>query len=170
MATMIKPEYRSITDLYFAVWDMTPPYNYIWVDFAGRRLSKGTKKVDEDPIQTRREANPIDLLKRMDYVELISYDEQGRAVLGFDKSDAIDDRGIPANRKDLDDFLSDLQDIGILDWREQYPSMRDGLCWRIDIYSDDGEKHMSGQTRFPQEWAAFGRAMAILIDRVEASC
>ena len=167
MATTIKPEYQKITDLYFAVWDMAPPYNYIWVDFAGGRLSKGTKKIDEDPIKTRREANPIDLLDRMDYVELISYDEQGRAMLGFEQPDS-DDGGIPANRRYLDAFLRDLQDIDILAWREQYPSMRDGLCWRIDIYTEGGEKHMSGQTRFPQEWAAFGRAMAVLIDRVES--
>ena len=102
-------------------------------------------------------------------MELISYDENGEAIRNFDNFSFEEE--IPflkANRADLLKFLGVLQSIDILSWRNSFPSQRDGISWRVDIYSQNGsEKHSSGQARFPAEWAEFGRAISALVQSVQ---
>ncbi|MCL2486484.1 MAG: hypothetical protein FWE86_02650 [Oscillospiraceae bacterium] len=164
----INGEYTGLTDLYFAVWDMIPPYNYIWIDFKGKRLLTGTKKDNEDPVAAIKN-NPsgpnADQDDEEDFVELISYDADGNPVVKFEDPDLAEKgRGkkgwIKAKEADINTLLRELQDMDILGWRNQYPSIRDGICWRVDLYGSPGEKHMSGQARFPAEWHRFGKAVA----------
>lgn len=61
-----------------------------------------------------------------------------------------------------------MEEIKLLDWRNSYPSLNEGLCWRIDVYGRGFEKHMSGQARFPKEWNAFGKSLNALVSLVQA--
>jgi len=162
-------QYLQITDLHFAVWNMIKPVNFIWVDVKNRCVKVGTKDDSTDTVQDIREAK---LAAKDAFVELISYDANGVPILHFDDDD--EDAGFidgfttyRAKADDLVTFLSDMEDIGILDWKN-YPSLREGQCWRIDIYYIGGEKHISGQSRFPAQWAEFGKALTGLINKVKA--
>ena len=76
---------------------------------------------------------------------------------------------LKANRADLLRFLAVLQKIDILSWRSSFPSQREGISWRVDIYSENGgEKHSSGQARFPAEWAEFGKSISALVQSVQS--
>ena len=172
----IKGEYANLSDLYFAVWDMIPPYNFVWVDFKGKRLQTGVKKVDEDPIAAINKSvgGGFSQTDEQDFVELISYDSEGLPVLNFDGPNRSEKGWINAKDICINALLKELQEMDILDWRCQYPSIREGICWRVDIYgsiygsSDKGEekieKHLSGQARFPNDWQRFGKAIAAFVE------
>ncbi len=165
---LLNSEYSKFTHLHFAVWNMIKPINFIWVDFEEKCVKCGVKDEPDDPIQAEREAEAA---KGETFVELISYDDDGAPVLGFDEKDSPKPYDIyPADPDDLVAFLCDLQDLEILSWRNQFPSLREGLCWRIDIYYEGGQKHMSGQTRFPPDWEAFGKSLNALVEKAQQSC
>ena len=167
MDSLLNNEYSKFTDLHFAVWNMIKPINFIWVDFEEKCVRCGVKDEPNDPVRDELDAAAA---KGETFVELISYDESGSPVLGFDESEKkYPFDSYPASEDDLLAFLCDLQELDILSWRNQFPSLREGLCWRIDIYYHGGEKHMSGQTRFPPDWNEFGKSLNALVDRVQAS-
>ena len=162
----INKEYGRISELFFAVWNVSPPVNYIWVDFENEQVMCGQHDDTCDLAGERRNLRS----QGGKFVELISYDENGEAIRNFDSFSFEEE--IPflkANRADLLSFLSVLQNIDILSWRNSFPSQRDGISWRVDIYSDNGsEKHSSGQARFPTEWAEFGKSISTLVQSVQA--
>ncbi len=161
----INEEYSRISELFFAVWNVDPPINYIWVDFASEQVVCGQHDQICDLAGERRS------LKAQGgrFVELISYDENGEAIRNFDGYSF--EEKIPflkANRADLLQFLGVLQTVEILSWRNNMPSKREGISWRIDIYSSNGsEKHSKGQARFPKEWTDFGKAISELVQAVQ---
>lgn len=161
----INKEYGRISELFFAVWNVNPPINYIWVDFENRRVMCGQNDEICDLAGERRN------LKQQGgkFVELISYNENGEPILNFDNFSFEEEVPfIDANQADLIKFLEVLQKIDILSWRNSFPSRREGISWRIDIYSQNGsEKHSNGQARFPTEWAEFGRAISALVQSVQ---
>lgn len=161
----INKEYGRLSELFFAVWNVNPPINYIWVDFEGRRVMCGQNDEICDLAGERRN------LKQQGgkFIELISYDENGEPILNFDNFSFEEEVPfIDANKADLVKFLEVLQKIDILSWRNNFPSRREGISWRVDIYSQNGsEKHSSGQARFPTEWAEFGRAISALVQSVQ---
>lgn len=165
MENLANHTYSEITDLHFAVWNMIKPVNFIWVDFADKCVRCGVKDEPDDPIKAEREQNEA---MKDEFVELISYDEDGRPVLGFDGEAQKEEpyASYSADDIQLGEFTDELKRIDLLSWRNQYPSMREGLCWRIDVYYNGGEKHMSGQSRFPAEWASFGKALNLLVEKV----
>ncbi|MBP3414320.1 MAG: hypothetical protein J6L81_03865 [Clostridia bacterium] len=166
MDSPLNNEYSKLHHLHFAVWNMIKPINFIWVDFDEQCVRCGVKNEPDDPIAAMREEEAA---KDEVFVELISYDDDGMPVLGFDPKESEKPyTEYPAQSDDLVAFLCDLQELDILSWRNQFPSLREGLCWRIDIYYDEkGEKHMSGQTRFPPDWAAFGKSLNALVEKVQ---
>ena len=162
----INKEYGRLSELFFAVWNVSPPVNYIWVDFDNQQVMCGQHDEICDLAGERRNLKA----QGGKFVELISYDENGEAIRNFDSFSFEEE--IPflrANRADLLNFLAVLQSIDILSWRNSFPSQRDGISWRVDIYSQNGsEKHSSGQARFPTEWAEFGRAISALVQSVQS--
>ena len=155
--------YQRFSDLHFAVWNMIKPVNYIWVDFDDRCVRCGVKNEPTDAIADERAAAE---LAKDAFIELISYDEDGSPILGFDDEAVKKDYAeYPASDEDIAAFLGDMESIDLLGWRNQFPSLREGLCWRIDVYYEGGEKHISGQARFPQEWTAFGKSLNALVKR-----
>ena len=161
----INKEYGRLSELFFAVWNVSPPVNYIWVDFDNQQVMCGQHDEICDLAGERRNLKA----QGGKFVELISYDENGEAIRNFDNF-GEELPFLKANRADLLSFLSVLQQIDILSWRNSFPSQRDGISWRVDIYSQNGsEKHSSGQARFPTEWAEFGRAISALVQSVQAN-
>ncbi|MBQ4312887.1 MAG: hypothetical protein IJC18_01635 [Clostridia bacterium] len=161
-------QYLDITDLHFAVWNMIKPVNFIWIDFTDKCVRCGSK---DEPTDTIKEDIELQEAQKEAFQELISYDEDGLPVLCFDKEPGRNDdpyTTYPADDADLLGFLGDMEEIDMLSWRTQYPSLREGLCWRIDVYFNEGEKHFSGQARFPQNWAEFGKSLDGLVKRVQA--
>ena len=162
----INKEYSRISELFFAVWNNNPPINYIWIDFENQQVVGGHHDAICDLAGERRRLND----QGGKFVELISYDENGEAIRNFDAFSFEEE--IPflkANRADLMRFLGVLQKIDILSWRSSCPSQREGISWRIDIYSGNGsEKHSKGQARFPVEWAEFGKSISMLVQSVQA--
>lgn len=157
--------YAKITDLYFAVWNMYPPINFIWIDFKSGTLKIGERKKETDGVADYAEA-----VKKAseNFIELISYDSTGKPILNFEGKPSVPEEPCDKyllDRNDLATFLVDMEDVGLLDWKPQYPSLREGQCWRIDIYMRDGEKHYSGQTRYPERWADFGRSLGGLVNK-----
>ena len=161
----INKEYSRISELFFAVWNVKPPVNIIWVDFDKQLVMCGQHDVICDLAGERRNART----QGARFVELISYDENGNAIRNFDNCSFEEE--IPflrANKADLLRFLAVLQKIDVLSWRNSFPSQREGISWRLDIYSSNGgEKHTSGQARFPTEWAEFGKAISELVEAVK---
>jgi hypothetical protein len=161
----INNEYDKITELYFAVWNMIKPVNFIWVNFRERTVRCGSWGIFDDP---KKAAEEFDSNKGEEFVELISYDNNGRPVLSFDEQQFnVPGSCSEAAAADLLHFLETLESIDFLNWRPLYPSLREGLCWRIDTYMEDGQKHYSGQSRFPSQWAAFGKALNELVESVQ---
>ena len=161
----INKEYSRINELFFAVWNVKPPINYIWVDFEAGQVMCGQSDEICDLAGERRNLKA----QGGKFVELISYDENNEAICNFDNY-AFEEEApfLPANRADMLKFLGILQKIDILSWRNHFPSQRDGISWRVDIYSSNGsEKHSSGQARFPVEWAEFGRGISALVQSVQ---
>lgn len=162
----INKEYSRLSELFFAVWNVEPPINYIWVDFDNEQVMCGQHDEICDLAGERRNLRA----QGGKFVELISYDENGEAIRNFDAFSFEEE--IPflkANRADLMRFLGVLQKIDILSWRSSFPSQREGISWRIDIYSGNGsEKHSKGQARFPVEWAEFGKSISMLVQSVQA--
>ncbi|MDR1003181.1 MAG: hypothetical protein LBL82_07935 [Oscillospiraceae bacterium] len=164
----LSKEYAQITDLYFAVWsDSGTPVNYILLDFSAKRLERGEQAAAEDPIEKRRA--PKD--DQSDFVELIKYSADGTPIYNFDepKKDEgqkpKDTRDVIADG-DIEEFLSALQKVDIFSWRNNMPSNREGLSWRVDIYAaNDFSKHMSGHARFPLDWSQFVTALNKLVER-----
>ena len=161
----INKEYGRISELFFAVWNVNPPINYIWVDFENKRVMCGQNDEICDLAGERRNIKT----QGGKFVELISYDENGEPILNFDNFSFEEDAPfVEASQADLMKFLSVLQKIDILSWRSSFPSRREGISWRVDIYSQNGsEKHSSGQARFPLEWAEFGRSISALVQSVQ---
>jgi len=159
-------QYLQITDLHFAVWNMIKPVNFIWVDVKNRCVKVGSKDEATDTVQDIVEAKTA---AKEAYIELISYDENGTPILRFDEDSQFDDgyTTYKAKAEDLVIFLSDMEDIGLLEWKN-YPSLREGVCWRIDVHYIGGEKHISGQSRFPAQWTEFGKALNGLIKKVQS--
>jgi len=162
--------YSSFTDLHFAVWNMIKPINYIWIDFTDRCVRCGVKNEPTDAVQDERAAIAA---QQERFVELISYDADGKPILSFDDSrpvlDNVDYESYPTTEGDIKLFLEEMEEIGLLGWKEQWPSLREGLCWRIDIYYDGGEKHLSGQSRFPEQWNLFGKSLNGLVKKAQES-
>lgn len=159
----INREYSRITDLYFAVWEQNKTANYIWVKVDKSRLESGVQPVAEDLIEKARGGDE----DTNSFIELISYAEDGTPILHFDdpEEEAEEvEKGTPISEEALGRFVEKLQKMDILSWRNHFPSNRQGLSWRIDIYSTTGQKHMDGQARFPIEWSAFSKAMSELVD------
>ena len=148
---------------------MIKPVNFIWVDFTERVVRCGVKDETTDTIADQRE---LDEQQKNAFVELIAYDDDGNPILGFDapiKKQKEPWSTYPAEQAELEAFLGDMEEIDLLGWRNSLPSLNEGLCWRIDIYSRTGkEKHMSGQARFPSQWSAFGKSLNALVQKVEA--
>lgn len=161
----INREYGRISELFFAVWNVKPPINYIWVDFDGGQVMCGQHDEICDLAGERRSIQA----QGGKFIELISYDENGEAIRNFDNYSFEEEAPfLAANRSDLLQFLGVLQNIDVLGWRNNFPSQRDGISWRVDIYSSNGsEKHSKGQARFPVEWAEFGRAISALVQSVQ---
>ena len=110
----INKEYGRISELFFAVWNVSPPVNYIWVDFENEQVMCGQHDNTCDLAGERRNLRS----QGGKFVELISYDENGEAIRNFDSYSFEEE--IPflkANRADLLSFLSVLQKIDILSWR-----------------------------------------------------
>ena len=166
IAISINKEYSRISELFFAVWNVSPPVNYIWVDFANQQVMCGQHDEICDLAGERKNLRE----QGGKFVELISYDENGEAIRNFDCFSFEEE--IPflkANRADLLRFLAVLQKIDILSWRSSFPSQREGISGRVDIYSENGgEKHSSGQARFPAEWAEFGKSISALVQSVQS--
>jgi hypothetical protein len=164
----INKEYSRISELFFAVWNTSPPINYIWVDFENEKVVGGHHDSVCDLAGERRNLRN----QGGRFVELISYDEKGNAIRNFDNYTFEEDVPfVKANRADLLRFLAVLQQIDILSWRNSFPSQREGISWRVDIYSSNGsEKHSSGQARFPLNWAEFGRAIGELLQSAQQAC
>lgn len=161
----VNKEYSGLTDMYFAVWNgEKAPANYILVSFSERKLDCGVQPVAADLVEARLSGES----EENQFVELISYSEDGTPVLNFDEPKS--DENEVDNRKSIDEaslmkFLSIMEKIDILSWRNNFSSSREGLCWRIDIYTSEGfNKHIKGQARFPSEWSAFGLAMNELVE------
>ena len=161
--------YSDITDLHFAVWNMIKPVNFIWVDFAERAVRCGVKDESTDTVADQR---ALDEQQKNAFVELIAYEDDGTPILGFDspiRKQTEPWSSYRAEIEELDAFLGDMEEIDLLGWRNSLPSLKEGLCWRIDIYAKGGkEKHMSGQARFPAQWSAFGKSLNALVQKVEA--
>lgn len=164
-----KPDikYRDITDLHFAVWNMIKPVNFIWVDINDCCVKCGVKDQTTDTVADQRQ---FEEQQKNAFVELIAYDDDGNPMLGFDEP--IKKQKYPysvykATPEELEAFLGDMEEIELLNWRNSFPSLNEGLCWRIDVYAKTGEKHMSGQARFPKAWSAFGKSLNALVQRVE---
>lgn len=168
MESSKNPAYSGFTDLHFAVWNMIKPVNYIWIDFVDRCVRCGVKDEPTDAIQDERAA--LEALKDR-FVELISYDAEGKPVLSFDDSrpvlENVDYQSYPTTLSDLELFLDEMEEIDLLGWKEQWPSLREGLCWRIDCYYEGGEKHLSGQSRFPEHWTLFGKSLNGLVKKAQ---
>ena len=146
---------------------MIKPVNFIWVDVKDRCVKVGTKDEATDTVLDVIAAKEA---RKDAYVELISYDDAGEPVLNFEERIIEYEDGYttyPASAEDLVIFLSDMEDIGLLDWKN-YPSLREGVCWRIDIHHVGGEKHISGQSRYPQQWAEFCKALNGLVKKVQS--
>lgn len=169
----INEEYSRISELFFAVWNAQPPINYIWVDFENSQVMCGQYERVCDLAGERRSVRS----QGGKFVELISYDENGEAIRNFDNC-SFEEKPpfLKANRADLLKFLGQLQSVEILSWRGNLPSKREGISWRIDIYSGSaeanvpahiGEKHCKGQARFPKEWTQFGKAISELVQAVQ---
>lgn len=160
--------YSQFTDLHFAAWNMIKPINYIWIDFVDKCVRCGVKDEPTDAVQDEKAA--IEAQKDK-FVELISYDGDGKPILSFDESRAVleetDYISYPVSSADLALFLEEMEEIGLLGWKNQFPSLREGLCWRIDCYYGDEEKHMSGQSRFPEHWALFGKSLNGLVKKAQ---
>ena len=161
----INKEYSRISELFFAVWNNNPPINYIWIDFENQQVVGGHHDAICDLAGERRRLND----QGGKFVELISYDENGKPILHFDNYTFEEDVPfVKANRADLLRFLAVLQKIDVLSWRNSFPSHREGISWRLDIYSvNGGEKHSSGQARFPVYWAEFGKALGELLQAAQ---
>lgn len=147
---------------------MTKPVNFIWVDVENRCVKVGSKDEPTDTVQDIIDARAA---ARDKYIELIFYGEDGAPILNFDDEAAVFEDGYTTYRaraEDLVIFLSDMQDIDLLGWKN-YPSLREGICWRIDIHYPGGEKHISGQSRFPAQWSEFGKALNGLIKKVQSN-
>ncbi len=167
MNSVANQQYLQITDIHFAFWNMIKPVNFIWVDVKDRCVKVGSKDEATDTVKDVLDAKEA---KKDSYIELISYDSDGEPVLNFDGDGAEYDDGYTtykASAEDLVIFLSDMEDIGLLEWKN-YPSLREGVCWRIDIHSVSGEKHFSGQSRYPQQWAEFCKALNGLVKKVQS--
>lgn len=167
MNAIANQQYLQITDLHFAVWNMVKPVNFIWVDVKNRCLKVGTKDEATDTVQDVIDARQA---QKDAFIELISYDEEGKPILRFDEDEAVFEDGYTtykASAEDLVIFLSDMEDIGLLEWKN-YPSLREGVCWRIDVHYAGGEKHISGQSRFPAQWTEFGKALNGLVRKVQS--
>ena len=167
MNSVANKQYLRITDIHFAFWNMIKPVNFIWVDVKDRCVKVGSKDEATDTVQDTLEAQNA---SKDAFVELISYDAAGEPVLNFEEKQTEYEDGYTtykASAEDLVIFLSDMEDIGLLEWKN-YPSLREGVCWRIDIHSVDGEKHISGQSRFPQQWAEFCKALNGLVKKVQS--
>ncbi len=162
----INKEYSRISELFFAVWNVNPPINYIWVDFANNCLMCGQNDRICDLAGERRNQRG----QGGKFVELISYDKNGEPILNFDSFSSDDGaRFVAASRSDLMKFLATLQKIDILSWRNSFPSRREGISWRVDIYSENGgQKHSNGQARFPMEWTEFGQSISTLVQSVQS--
>lgn len=164
---IINKEYGKISELFFAVWNVKPPINYIWVDFDKCKIMCGQNDEICDLAAERRNLNN----QGGKFVELISYDESGEPILNFDSFSF--EQGAPfidLNKADALKFLAVLQKIDVLAWRNSFPSKREGISWRVDIYSNNGsEKHSNGQARFPLEWAEFGKAISTLVQSAGAN-
>ncbi len=162
----INKEYSRISELFFAVWNVNPPINYIWVDFENEKVMCGQHDEICDLAGERRSIKA----QGGKFVELISYDENGEAIRNFDTYSFEEDVPfLKANRADLLKFLGVLQSIDILSWRSNFPSQREGISWRVDIYSNNNsEKHSKGQARFPLEWSEFGKAISSVVQSVQA--
>lgn len=160
--------YAQFTDLHFAVWNMIKPINYIWIDFTSRCVRCGVKDEPTDAVQDERAAIAA---AKDSFVELISYDADGKPVLGFDEeAPIIEDSNrqtYPCSESDLELFLEELEEVNLLGWKNQFPSLREGLCWRIDCYYGGKEKHMSGQSRFPEQWTLFGKSLNGLVKKAQ---
>lgn len=144
---------------------MIKPVNFIWVNFRDRTVRCGAWDIFGDP---KKAAEEFEASRGEDFVELISYDRNGKPVLSFDDVQFnIPGSCADASPSDLLKFLETLESIDFLNWRPSYPSLREGLCWRIDTYTEDGQKHYSGQSRFPQQWTAFGKALNELVSSVQ---
>ena len=170
MENVPSKDYRSFQHLHFAVWNMVKPINYIWIDFEDGCVRCGTKDEPTDAVKDEIEA--IEQRKNA-FIELISYDDEGKPLLGFDSADdpyVMDSRctEYPVSEDDLAAFLCDMHDMELLSWRNHFPSMREGLCWRIDIYYEGGEKHLSGQSRFPEHWVEFGKTLGNLVKKAQS--
>lgn len=169
MNSVANQQYLQITDLHFAVWNMIKPVNFIWVDVKNRCVRVGSKDEPTDTVQDMIEARAA---QKDSFIELISYDSEGKPILNFEENgeDNFEYEGLTtykAHAEDLVVFLSDMEDIALLDWKN-YPSLREGLCWRIDVHYKGGEKHISGQSRFPEKWAEFGKSLNGLIKKVQS--
>ena len=163
-------DYQHFEHLHFAVWNMIKPVNFIWIDFGDKCVRCGSKDEATDAVVDEREA--IEERKNA-FIELISYDSDGNPVLGFDEVDRgkpIDPRysEYPLSDEDLEAFLCDMSELELLSWRNHFPSMREGLCWRIDVYYNGEEKHMSGQSRFPDKWVEFGKSLGGLVKKAQS--
>lgn len=160
--------YQQITDLHFAVWNMIKPINFIWVDVTNGCVKCGVKDEPTDTVLDQRE---FEKEQEQAFVELIAYDDKGEPILGFDepiRKSKDPYSTYPATHSELLAFLGDMEEIKLLDWRNSYPSLNEGLCWRIDVYGRDFEKHMSGQARFPKEWNSFGKSLNALVQLVQS--
>lgn len=164
MENMVNREYSKITNMYFAIWQGDESANYILIDFANARMERGSQPVANDIIAARRREDDDNA-----FVELISYDRDGRPILNFDDpaDDEPEDMGVPVPKSAIEQLRLQLQAVDILSWRNNLPSSRKGISWRIDIYSEGGEKHMSGQARFPTEWTRFSKAVSALVESCE---
>lgn len=161
----INEEYSRISELFFAVWNGNPPINYVWVDFENGQVLCGQHDAVCDLAGERRSIQA----QGGRFVELISYDENGEAIRNFDNCCFEENPPFQkVSRADLIRFLGVLQTIEILSWRNNMPSKREGISWRVDIYSkNNSEKHSKGQARFPKEWTDFGKAVSELLQAVD---
>ncbi len=160
---VLNREYSQITDLYFAVWEDKGAANYIWVKIADKKLETGVQAVAEDPVAAKLDGD-----NKRPFIELITYAEDGTPILNFDRpEDDINsnDCGSDIPEEVLESFRLSLQKLDILGWRNHFPSNRQGVSWRIDIYKSSGQKHMDGKARFPMEWGAFSKAMSELVEK-----
>ena len=164
---VLNREYSQITDLYFSVWEDKGAANYIWVKIADKKLETGVQAVAEDPIAAK-----LDGSNKNPFIELITYAEDGTPILNFDQPEEdLNNKecGVDIPEEALESFRLALQKFDILSWRNHFPSNRQGVSWRIDIYKTSGQKHMDGKARYPMEWGAFSKAMSEIVEKTTAA-
>ena len=73
----INKEYGRLSELFFSVWNVSPPVNYIWVDFENEQVMCGQHDEICDLAGERRNLKA----QGGKFVELISYDEKPSEIL-----------------------------------------------------------------------------------------